>query len=76
MQSDPQPWAFFDLEIGIRRVDEVQLSFGMLAAKLAVPVLRRDAVRADLDYRNAVEDAPLSRGVRLERFDDQPLIRM
>jgi hypothetical protein len=48
----------------------------MLAAKLAVPVLRRDAVRTDLDHRNAIEDAPMFRGVRLERFDDQPLIRV
>ena len=73
---DPQPQAFFELELGFARVHEAELAMRMLAAKLPVSLHGRATVGADLDDPNSIEDAEVVRAVRLERLNDEPLVGM
>jgi hypothetical protein len=57
-------------------VYEAELAIRMRAAKLAVSLHCRSTVRARLNDANAIENAVVVRAVRLERFNDEPLVGM
>ena len=54
---ESQPQTLLELELGLARVHEAELTMRMLAAKLAVLLHRRSAIRAHLDDADAIEDA-------------------
>ncbi len=55
---------------------EVQLAIRVGAVELSIPLLRHAPVSAYLHDRDSVEDTPTRLGVRVERFDHEPAIRV
>lgn len=57
-------------------MNEAELALRMLAVEVGVPLHRRGTVRADLNHGDPIEDATVLGGMRLESFDDEPLVGM
>src|SRR5262249_37325388 len=74
--SDPRPSPLPDVEHAVGRVHEVERPFPMLALQLTITTMRSRAVGTALDHCDAIEHAAPIIGVRLERLDDEPLVRM
>ena len=55
---------------------ETELSVGVLAAQLGVALHGSPPVGAHIDHCDAIEDALIVLGMRVERFDNEPLIGM
>jgi len=72
----PDPGDLFDVQRFVRCVDEKELSRRKLPVKLAITPHDGGAVGTSFDDGETIRDESSGLAVRLERLDDEPLVRV
>ena len=72
--TEAHPWALFNFQDGIHRMNEVEFARRMSDVQIPVAAKRSGPVRTGLDDADAIHQSAMPLGMGLERLDDEPLI--